>query len=349
MSNSVMGARAPLNGSSAGQYPPGSNTGGNSHDGSLAIVDTLTFTLALDHLTDDVAVTCMHDRDALARALDKAFLRAMGFTLGESTRRRINGYKDSAALLCPAVDDDTNGDTNFGYVAWGGNPTKIGQDTLCVHLTGQACEHLNLLGGKPWHTLVGRLERHGAKVTRLDVAHDDLTGSRGGVDAAVAAYHEGAFTIRRPPSISNAGDWINGHSRTLYVGKRENGKLIRVYEKGHQLGDPESRWVRYELELHSRDRVIEPAAILDPAGVLAGGSPFLEALMASVEPVKVKTIVRQRLRVTMDHLIGCGRVAYGRLINAMSGLGMTPEEVVKALRVEGLPARLYVPPAACAA
>jgi DNA relaxase NicK len=48
------------------------------------------------------------------------------------------------------------------------------------------------------------------------------------------------------------------------VGKRKNGKLLRVYEKGKQLGDESSPWVRWELELHNRDRVIPWEVLLEP-------------------------------------------------------------------------------------
>ncbi len=354
MTTSVSVPSAALN----AEYPPGSNTGGNypdqSPDTPLALVDTLTFTLALEHLTSDLAAVVFHDGDAVGAAVDRAFLGLLGLSMGEATGRRLNGYRDSAPIVSP-VDADSNGESNYGFVAWGGNLTRLGQDTVCVHLTGQACESINLMDDRPdrrkgdgaWSRLYLGLLEHGAKVTRLDVAHDDLTGAAGGIEAAVAAYHAGAFTLRRPPSVSNAGDWINGRSRTLYVGKRENGKLLRIYEKGHQLGAVDSPWVRYELELHSVDRVIPLDAILDPAGILAGGSPFMADLLASVEPTPVRTLVRQRLRVTMDHLTHYARVAYGRLVNAMTGTGMTPAEIVRALRVDGLPARLYVPPAAC--
>lgn len=45
----------------------------------------------------------------------------------------------------------------------------------------------------------------------------------------------------------------DGRGRTFYVGRRENGKLLRVYEKGKQLGAENSPWVRIELELHNKD------------------------------------------------------------------------------------------------
>ena len=337
-----------------GEIPPGSNTGGNSPElppsPSVAHVDTLTFTLPIETLTDDPAAAIMHDDEAIASALLGAFLEPLGLSMGLGTGRRLNGYRDSAPLEAPSVDPDTNGRTNYGFVAWGGNVDRFGRDTLCVHLTGQACESISLLdaaGGRSWRRLYLALLEHAAKVTRLDVAYDDLDGVHGGVDSAVAAYHDGGFTLRRPPSVSNAGDWINGHSRTLYVGRRENGKLIRVYEKGHQMGQDDSPWVRYELELHSKDRHIPPSAIVDPAGVLAGGAPYLASVLAEARPVAVRTVVRRRLQATVDHLCHHASVAYGRLLNVLVGIGMSPVEVVERLRVDGVPSRLYVPPAAC--
>lgn len=357
--SSLSGPRAALNAAAAGEIPPGSNTGGNSSStpppSPLARVDTLTFTLPIVALTDDPAATLMHDDDAIGKALLGAFLAPLGLSMGSATGRHLNGYRDSAPIEAPSVDPDTNGRQNLGFVAWGGNLNRDGLDTLCVHLTGQACESINLLDDRPdrrhgwgaWSSLYLAILEHGAKLTRLDVAYDDLTGLHGGVDAAVDAYHDGGFTITRPPSVSNAGDWINGHSRTLYVGQRTNGKLIRVYEKGHQMGHPDSPWVRYELELHSRDREIPPSAILDPAGILAGSCPYLAHVVSHAQPVPVRTIVRQRLRATIDHLCGHASQAYGRLLNVLLGIGMTPAEVVERLRVDGVPSRLYVPPSAC--
>lgn len=335
------------------QLPPASNTGGNSFatspNSSLAFVDTLTFTLPISHLSDDVAVTVMHDAEGIAAAVDAAFLSAFGLCVGHPSGQRKNGYVDSAAILSDSIDPVTNGKASLGYVAWGGNRNRDGEDTMCVYLTGAACEHLNLLGSPDfdvWQTLYFALIRHAAKITRLDCAHDDLQGAMGGVDAAVSAYHSGLFTLRRPPSVNQQGDWINGHGRTFYIGKRENGKLVRVYEKGHQLGVEDSPWVRYEVELHSTDRVIPLEAVMRPAQTLAGAAPYLATVLASVTPVPVRTTVKHRLRITVDKLVSTCSTAYGRLVNAMVGIGMSSDEIVSSLRRDGLPSRLYVPPAA---
>lgn len=336
------------------QLPPASNTGGNSFstspDSSLAFVDTLTFTLPIEHLSTDPAISVMHDADGIASAICDAFLGVFHLAIGAPTGQRKNGYVDSAPILSPSVDPLSNGKASLGYVAWGGNQNRLGQDTLCVYLTGACCEHLNLLDSYPsanvWQTLYYALLRHGAKITRLDCAHDDLDGSMGGIDTAVAAYHDGGFTLRRPPSVNQQGDWINGHSRTFYVGKRENGKLIRVYEKGHQLGVDDSPWVRYEVELHSRDRVIPLGAILRPSETLAGAAPYLASVLASVKPVPIKTTIKHRLRIAVDKLVSTCSLSYGRLVNVMLGIGMTSDQIVESLRRDGMPSRLYVPPAA---
>ena len=74
------------------------------------------------------------------------------------------------------------------------------------------------------------------------------------MEDVVALYHQGAFNRGgRPPKLKEAGDWIKhcGYGRTLYLGARGNGKFLRIYEKGKQLGDRTSPWIRYEVELHS--------------------------------------------------------------------------------------------------
>lgn len=71
-------------------------------------------------------------------------------------------------------------------------------------------------------------------------AVDDVEGVHT-VDMSVELYLSGAFgSGGRRPSCHQNGNWIDpdGTGRTFYVGKRENGKLLRVYEKGMQLGIP---------------------------------------------------------------------------------------------------------------
>ena len=55
-----------------------------------------------------------------------------------------------------------------------------------------------------------------------------------------------------------------------YLRKTENGKLMRIYEKGKQLGDATSPWVRWELELHNKSRVIPFDVLTAPGQYVAG-------------------------------------------------------------------------------
>lgn len=339
-----------LSASAGNSQPPASNTGGKSLSCSITHVDTLTFTLEVCRLGDSLEIL-MHDSDAICRSIEDLFLNAFDMELGEPTGKRFNGYNDSAVIRWAGHDEKTNGKALAGSVAWGGNRNNAGNDTLCVHLTGQGCESINLLdasgGDNLWAGLVDVIQQHEAKITRLDIAYDDLEGSYGGVSAAVGWYRQGLFCAGgRMPSVSQVGDWINGHGRTLYIGKRENGKLLRAYEKGHQLGDDQSSWVRYELELRSKDRVIPPSAILYRDEVLAGSYPAM-AWVLSVRPVSIPTIIKKRLKVTIEHLAAYASLSYGRLVNAMIGTGMSAVEVVQDLRRDGLPSRLFVPPTAC--
>ena len=57
-----------------------------------------------------------------------------------------------------------------------------------------------------------------------------------------------------------------------------NGKMLRIYEKGKQLGDSESPWVRVEAELRNKSRVIPWDALTRPGSYLAGAYPCLAYL-----------------------------------------------------------------------
>jgi len=87
---------------------------------------------------------------------------------------------------------------------------------------------------------------------------DDYEG-RYSLNWAVEQYYNNQFNGGgNRPSCGQRGNWLfpDGNGRTFYVGKRKNGKLIRIYEKGKQLGDPNSPWVRWEVEQHNRQREI---------------------------------------------------------------------------------------------
>lgn len=191
-----------------------------------------------------------------------------------------------------------------------------------------------------WVALV-RFLRHGlqARITRWDGAVDDYHGLHS-VDEAVELYRSGAFNAGgRAPSCAVAGNWISADEsgRTFYVGKRRNGKLLRVYEKGKQLGLASSPWTRWEVELHNVDRVIPWEVIADPAPHIAGAYPALSWVSGLAS--RIPTLQRSD-SITYKRLVFYAQVAYGRLIETMLAREAGDAAVVDLLRRPGVPSRL---------
>ncbi len=178
-----------------------------------------------------------------------------------------------------------------------------------------------------------------ARITRWDGAVDDFEGAHG-VDMAVDWWRSGRINAGgNKPSCSQQGNWVepDGSGRTFYVGKRKNGKLLRIYEKGKQLGDPASPWVRWELELHSRSRHIPFEVLLAPGQYVAGAYPCMR--WVKHEASRIKTM-RKSGEITYAHLVHCAQTAYGRLVNVMQQREGSVEAVIEKLARPGSPARL---------
>lgn len=182
-------------------------------------------------------------------------------------------------------------------------------------------------------------EQHNAVITRLDLAHDDFTGDEVTVGAALDWYREGRFDQNgRPPKAQHIDDLGSGSGQTLYVGNRKSGKLLRVYEKGKQLGDPLSLWTRVEVELRNKGRVIPWAALTRPGHYLAGAFPCLQFLSAIQE--KIKTIAKAAqttLTAATLHLQKTG----GKLVDLLMNVHHEDAAaVIEKIRGEGIPRRL---------
>lgn len=213
-------------------------------------------------------------------------------------------------------------------------------DTVFLSLNGEACTLIPL---KAWPFLVTLLETHfQAKITRWDGAVDDFAGIHS-VDWAVDQYRANNFNSGgNRPSCNQHGNWIepDGRGRTFEIGKRKNGKMMRVYEKGKQLGDPASLWTRLELELHNRDREIPWDVVLNPGGYVAGAYPCMQ--WVTDELSRIATL-QKKAKIGYDCLTHYARIAYGSLINVMLQREGSPEKVVERLIREGKPARLMLP------
>ena len=158
-------------------------------------------------------------------------------------------------------------------VAWGGEAQR---GTVYVSIPG------TISGALTAHKLVQMavfLEKTGARLTRLDCAVDDYDGRFLTIEKVREWYAEGRFISNgRPPKATFISDEGSGGGCTFYVGHRRSGKVLRVYEKGRQLGDSSSPWVRVEVQLGNKHRPLPWEALSRPADVLAGAYPALESV-----------------------------------------------------------------------
>lgn len=211
---------------------------------------------------------------------------------------------------------------------------KHQRNTLHVQLTGKGCAAI-----KDWAALRAWLERMQAKITRLDLAHDDLDGQTVNIEICKQWLQEGLFSCgKAPPARQLVDDLGSGKGSTLYIGKRANGKMFRGYEKGKQLGDPTSKWFRVEVGWRAKDRVIPFDALTEPGKYLAGSFPALAFL--SVVQEKIRTL-RACATVTVAQAVSNAQQLAGKLINVLvTHLHWSPQKVIRALRRDGIPGRL---------
>ena len=202
-------------------------------------------------------------------------------------------------------------------------------------MPGEGCAFIS-----NWREFGGYLrDELGAKITRWDGAVDDFEGKHS-VDLAVELYRLGGFKSGgRQPLPKLHGNWITPDElgRTFEVGCRRNGKLARIYEKGKQLGQADSPWVRWEVEYHAIDRHIPWEVLTEPGRYVAGAYPCCSWVYE--EASRIRTIKAQD-EISYARLKHAGALAYGALINVMLEREGSAERVVELLRREGTPKRL---------
>jgi phage replication initiation protein len=221
----------------------------------------------------------------------------------------------------------------IGICAWGGKNQK---GRIYVSINGTGCSLI-----QDWPCVRRIMEGISARITRADVAVDALNGEFT-VEQAATWYEEGGFTSGgRRPNYRCDGDWLmpQGSGRTLYVGKRQNGKYTRVYEKGKQLGNRESNWTRFEVELHNVDRVIPHDVVTEPSKYFAGCFPVCEGLV-DVGAERIRTL-REESEISLNRLKSYCKIAYGKLLYVVRHIVKDEDSVLLDELVEqGVPRRL---------
>ena len=222
-----------------------------------------------------------------------------------------------------------------GLLGFGG---KEQRGTLHVSLSGSGCAHI-----ADWQAVQDFLESRGARITRVDLAHDDFEGDAVNMESAVGWYHAGLFKSGgRNPAHRIEGDWLDPGSpkgRTLYIGRKANGKLCCIYEKGKQLGEASSPWTRVEVRLGGKSRSIPLDVLTRPGVYLAGSYPQALGFLSAVQE-KIRTVAKVAL-LSLEAVIHYTRLTVGKVINLLCVIHRGDDsKVVEALRRGGIPKRL---------
>ncbi|MDB5811256.1 MAG: Phage replication initiation protein [Betaproteobacteria bacterium] len=285
-----------------------------------------TENIAAAALTDWLNVTFRIDEQADPEPFYCRFSEVTGGVFGGMTDRErgLHGWKHSFSF-----------DRGQVMFALGGQ-----RGTALLSIPGEGCAFIS-----DWEKLKQFLRDDlNGKITRWDGAVDDFEG-RHSVDLAVELYKQGGFNSGgRQPNPTQYGNWLTPDTlgRTFQVGRRKNGKLARIYEKGKQLGLPGvlaqyMRWVRWEVELHAIDREIEWEVLTRPGEYVAGAYPCMS--WVSEVASRIRTI-KAHDELTYARLQHAGSIAYGTLINVMLEREGSAERVVELLRRDGVPKRL---------
>lgn len=214
-------------------------------------------------------------------------LRPMFGTLGGDLRlkaleRGAMGFQQAAQVMfadMPIARLDYGGESQRGW--------------LRAVVTGKGCEWV-----QDWDAVDQVESLPAAEIRRLDIA---LTTWEGQIthDKVVNAHANNRFqTGGRPPDLQQITSSNERAGRTCYVGKRENDKFFRAYEKGFEMCSKMKRMpgvtthidghavediYRCELELKSKTTPIGWDVIDRRDQYFAGAYPFCADVLPGIE------------------------------------------------------------------
>ncbi|QRQ82535.1 replication initiation factor domain-containing protein [Paralysiella testudinis] len=326
---------------SASAYAPASNTGrlaseAYSHtlvmadgklveiplkkgSGTAAFIDTLTFTV-----TEDVFIRPdqIGTEEEIAANISAELLEIMGYGLFCQQNGR-NGYATSYKMGDKKV--------NYGFVAMGGQNQR---GSICFYFTGEG-----LVAAKNgWeHRLYSYIKDYApfARITRCDLAHDFLNGDYT-PEQAKQDWEAGLYTSRHTKPVAECvgSDWLTNENRgkTFYVGSRKSSRFARIYEKGKQLGDTDSAWVRVELEMKNKDIIIPHEVLIEPGKFLTGAYPvFIELFQKFNEAIAKPERVKKMQDVGHEHVLKYASMQVSPAIKMLQQMGFTDSQIVECL------------------
>ncbi len=308
--------------------PSSSNTrgkrGSHSEQGEkrarerTALIDYLTLTLP----DADFLPSGEYDHDQFIDSVNRFFLSSLNLKALPTLRGGKNFYSHSWEIVDRALNP-------VGFVAYGGN-----KDTLCVNISGHGCSQIGTAG---YMFIYRWLVEQGGRITRVDIAHDFFNGEYD-IDDVIDWYKKDLFTTKSGkgarPNATYIDDFGSGKGKTFYVGSRQSGKVFRAYEKGKQLGDRFSEWLRFELELRNTDRDIPKDILLFDSKYLSGAYKALSIVYHEQSYIETQ---KKTAQISYQHLLKHCSTAYGRFLAVMSSVYDDPQDIIQALIREDKP------------
>jgi phage replication initiation protein len=245
--------------------------------------------------------------------------------------RGFRGYESSHDILM-LVDGEW---LRIGFVACGG--AHVG-GTICVDLSGKGCAVVT-----DWASVFATMQKLQARITRCDLAMDFLAGEVS-VGQVEQMYFGGEFNCGgRVPSyrkIESGSASARGCGGTTFeIGRRVNGKLVRAYEKGRQLGKQDSAWVRVEIEFGNKDRVIPHEIVLKRNEYFVGAHKALERFI-DVASLRCRTDQMEHETV-LDVAVAHASRQYGKVFHqVLQDNGNDFAALVQRITVVGVPNRM---------
>lgn len=241
-------------------------------------------------------------------------------------------------------------DQPAGMIELGGCLTKRkgGRPSVRFELTGMGCAILEQRGdvsadhAERWCAFATQLRHVDALLSRVDVAFDDFSGQRA-IAHAKAMYETGEFDYRfagelHRPKAKGFDDYGSGDGSTFYVGHSSSEKQLRVYEKGKQLGDRESPWVRWEMQMRGSTRKRLALDVLrTPQDYMRGAYQcldFVSSCMARLE------VTKQATKACIKSVLRHAKRMYGATFNQLRLIapdGQSWAELIETLSVDTVP------------
>lgn len=207
-------------------------------------------------------------------------------------------------------------DLAIGTMSFGGDAMR---GWVWLEITGTGCQWVD-----DWNRCQDDLSLlRDFQYKRVDIALDthkrEVTH-----ETVIAAYDAGLFTTcRRPPSMSQIIPSDPYDGRTINIGKRDQPKFLRAYEKGfeqarkfpkmhitHFDGVPVEDWYRLEVELKAKNQPLPEDLIENRDQYFSGAYPYLQSVL-NVEPQVLKMSREKSPQRSLESMLEIIRQQYG--------------------------------------